>query len=98
VPKHEETGNQQDTKATILPKCAHTLEGVRKSTGLHFDDEGCAAAFLALHADSTAVLEYNLAAETEADASTIGLGGEKGNESMVNDIRRHAAAVVFYAD
>ena len=77
MPKHEDTGNQKDTKATILSKCAHTLEGVRKSTGLQLDVDGCAAAFLALHADSTAVLEYNLAAETEADASTIGLGGKR---------------------
>ena len=66
--------------------------------GLQLDDEGGAAAFLALHTDGSAVLEDDLTAETETDAGARGLGGEEGDEGVVDDVGRHAAAVVADAD
>ena len=74
------------------------LKCVRKSTVLQLDGEGCAFAFLTINSDGTAMLQNNLAAETETDAGTRGLGSEERDESMAEDIGRHTAAIVLYTD
>ena len=71
---------------------------MRKGTGLQVDGEGGAATLLAIDADGATVLQDNLPAETEADAGASRLGGIEGDEGMLNDVGRHAAAVVADMD
>ena len=78
--------------------CASSLIIVRKCTVLQFDDEGSATVFLTIDSDSAAMLEDNLTTKTETDACAGRFGGKERNKSMFKDVRRHAAAVVFYAD
>ena len=85
-------------ETTSLGLRAFSLNGVRKSTALQFDDEGCPVHFFTLNADGAAVLQDNLTTKTEADACTRGFGGEEGNESMFKNIGRHAVAVVLYTN
>ena len=78
--------------------CAFPLNDVRKGTALQLDDEGRSTAFMTIDSDSAAVLENNLTTKTEANACAGRFGGKERNKSMFEDVGRHAAAVVFYAD
>jgi hypothetical protein len=54
--------------------------------------------FRVLRGDDTAVFLNNLLDDGQAEAGTLGFGGDVGLEQPIDQVRRHAAAVVFDAE